>query len=342
MLVRFTVGNYRSFKERQVFSMAAGKHSRLKNHLVVVNGKRLLKGSVLFGANAAGKSNLIKAINFGKDIINPQIYKISKNICIFMVENKLYLGNGAVWEIANSKYAGKGLDKVEPVIYEYMPEFMQKGLLNREQQIERVVDILKEKYPKIAEDKIKEYLVKEIEEGNIDEVVIKAIGLLKEFKGTIKNCGAVALEEIARLSGINKATAEIIFLQTLIKEIFNGLFVRNNEEAIKNREKALNTSMSTMKQVMKDEYGIELEGYSIKELEEIGNMKEGEGAIVNVKYVKGKESKGHYITVIKRGEDKYSVIDPNVNGGKEVEYSLKGLKEILSGQKEIEKTQQKQ
>ena len=69
MLVRFTVENYRSFNERQVFSMAAGKHSRLKNHLVVVNGKRLLKGSVLFGANAAGKSNLIKAINFGKDII---------------------------------------------------------------------------------------------------------------------------------------------------------------------------------------------------------------------------------------------------------------------------------
>lgn len=69
MLVRFTVENYRSFKERQVFSMAAGKSTRLKNHLVVVNGKRLLKGSVLFGANAAGKSNLIKAINFGKKII---------------------------------------------------------------------------------------------------------------------------------------------------------------------------------------------------------------------------------------------------------------------------------
>ncbi|MBP3747968.1 MAG: AAA family ATPase [Ruminobacter sp.] len=69
MLVRFTVENYLSFNERQVFSMAAGKHTRLKNHLVVVNGKRLLKGGVLFGANAAGKSNLIKAINFGKNTI---------------------------------------------------------------------------------------------------------------------------------------------------------------------------------------------------------------------------------------------------------------------------------
>lgn len=68
MLIRFAVENYRSFKTRQVFSMAAGKYTRHKSHLIVINGKRLLKGAVLYGANAAGKSNLIKAINFGKNI----------------------------------------------------------------------------------------------------------------------------------------------------------------------------------------------------------------------------------------------------------------------------------
>lgn len=68
MLIRFTVENYRSFNERQVFSMAAGKHTRHKEQLVVANGKRLLKAGIIFGANASGKSNLIKAINFGKNI----------------------------------------------------------------------------------------------------------------------------------------------------------------------------------------------------------------------------------------------------------------------------------
>lgn len=68
MLIRFTVENYRSFNERQVFSMAAGKHTRHKEQVVVANGKRLLKAGVVFGANAAGKSNLIKAINFGKNV----------------------------------------------------------------------------------------------------------------------------------------------------------------------------------------------------------------------------------------------------------------------------------
>lgn len=68
MLIRFSVENYRSFNERQIFSMAAGKHTRHKEQVVVTKGKRLLKAGVIFGANAAGKSNLIKAINFGKNI----------------------------------------------------------------------------------------------------------------------------------------------------------------------------------------------------------------------------------------------------------------------------------
>jgi AAA15 family ATPase/GTPase len=68
MLVRFSVENYRSFKDRQVFSMVAGKHTRHNDQIIPLNGKRLLKVGVLYGANAAGKSNLIKAINFGMNV----------------------------------------------------------------------------------------------------------------------------------------------------------------------------------------------------------------------------------------------------------------------------------
>ena len=68
MLIRFSVENFLSFNQRQVFSMAAAKHTRHKEQLVIAQGKRLLKAGILFGANAAGKSNLIKAIKFGRDI----------------------------------------------------------------------------------------------------------------------------------------------------------------------------------------------------------------------------------------------------------------------------------
>ena len=73
-------------------------------------------------------------LNYGTDIVVPRVYQISKDVCLFMVENRLYLGNGAVWEIANSEYNGQTLAGVEPVVYEYMPEFMQRGLLNRQQE----------------------------------------------------------------------------------------------------------------------------------------------------------------------------------------------------------------
>ena len=64
MLIRFAVENYMSFKEQQVFSMAAGKGSRHPSHIISINDNRLLKSSFLFGANAAGKSNFIHAVDF--------------------------------------------------------------------------------------------------------------------------------------------------------------------------------------------------------------------------------------------------------------------------------------
>ena len=83
--------------------------------------------------------------NYGTGIFAPQIYQISKDVCLFMVNNKgylkWYLGNGAVWEIANSKYSGQTLDGVEPIVYEYMPEVVQKAIASRQ----AVVDIKNKK-----------------------------------------------------------------------------------------------------------------------------------------------------------------------------------------------------
>lgn len=64
MLIRFAVENYNSFKEQQVFSMVAGKQTRHSSHCFTVDGKRLLKSSFFFGANASGKSNFVRALDF--------------------------------------------------------------------------------------------------------------------------------------------------------------------------------------------------------------------------------------------------------------------------------------
>ena len=72
MLIRFFVKNFLSFRDEVEFSMVAGRSRRHPDH-VVTRGTpkdlRLLKTGVIFGANASGKTNLIKAMGFAQDFI---------------------------------------------------------------------------------------------------------------------------------------------------------------------------------------------------------------------------------------------------------------------------------
>ena len=75
MLIEFSVGNYRSFKEKVTFSMVAAnlvaKDKKLdENNVFAVNKDlKLLKSAAIYGANASGKSNLAKALAFMADFM---------------------------------------------------------------------------------------------------------------------------------------------------------------------------------------------------------------------------------------------------------------------------------
>jgi AAA15 family ATPase/GTPase len=70
MLIRFTVENFLSFGHKEVFSLLPGKGSLKSHHKTKpVKGTSVLKTAVIFGANASGKSNLIKSIEFGKKLV---------------------------------------------------------------------------------------------------------------------------------------------------------------------------------------------------------------------------------------------------------------------------------
>ena len=70
MLVEFRVGNYRSFREEQTLSLVASKDAELVGGNCVDKGKlRLLKAVGIYGPNASGKSNFIKALDVMKTII---------------------------------------------------------------------------------------------------------------------------------------------------------------------------------------------------------------------------------------------------------------------------------
>jgi len=69
MLINFTVGNYRSFKEKKTLSMEATAIKELKESVIEENKYRLLPSAVIYGANSSGKSNLLKAIATMKGVV---------------------------------------------------------------------------------------------------------------------------------------------------------------------------------------------------------------------------------------------------------------------------------
>ena len=70
MIQSLTVKNFLSFKDEVTFSFEATKDKAMEDYHVVeiVPGVKLLKLGVIYGANASGKSNLLEAFEFIKDI----------------------------------------------------------------------------------------------------------------------------------------------------------------------------------------------------------------------------------------------------------------------------------
>ena len=70
MLIEFKVENFLSFKEEVTFSKVASSDRSLPNNVIDFGkNKRFLRNAVIYGPNASGKSNLIKALEFVKDIV---------------------------------------------------------------------------------------------------------------------------------------------------------------------------------------------------------------------------------------------------------------------------------
>jgi AAA15 family ATPase/GTPase len=70
MLLEFSVGNYLSFREKKTLNLVASSISDYKETNIVASERHtLLKGVVIYGANASGKSNFIRAMSTMKRIV---------------------------------------------------------------------------------------------------------------------------------------------------------------------------------------------------------------------------------------------------------------------------------
>lgn len=90
MFIGFSVSNFLSFKDPQTMSMMASKVARHKEHILNGNGKKVLKTGLIYGANAGGKSNFIKAIDFSRDIILDGLEEVDLNRKYFRISKDGY------------------------------------------------------------------------------------------------------------------------------------------------------------------------------------------------------------------------------------------------------------
>jgi uncharacterized protein len=84
MLIEFSVTNFRSFRERQTLSMVAGRLSEhAETHSFdsgLVGFDRLLATTVLYGPNASGKTNLMRALQtMQQAVVNPATPNLALN-----------------------------------------------------------------------------------------------------------------------------------------------------------------------------------------------------------------------------------------------------------------------
>lgn len=91
MIVNFSVKNFGPIKEKQTLSFEAGRSTHLEDAYVYRIGKmRLLKIALIYGANASGKSTILKALDFLRDIV---LYPESKKTESFAFQPFLFDAN---------------------------------------------------------------------------------------------------------------------------------------------------------------------------------------------------------------------------------------------------------
>ena len=136
MLIRFNVKNFLSFSTRidkssEEFSMIAGKVRNKKEHIYTDDKIKILKFAAVFGANASGKSNLVKALDFMRSmIIQRQISGYSEKYCKTDSENKTKPSYFEVEMLIEDRYYAYGFEMIlnqNKIISEWLIELKANG-----------------------------------------------------------------------------------------------------------------------------------------------------------------------------------------------------------------------
>lgn len=193
MLIRFVVSNFLSFSEETEFNMLTGSVRRKKDHEYHFGDLSLLKTAAIYGANGAGKSNLVKAIALLQKIVTTGKWNYFTNIQTFRL-NPDYAEKPTSFEIEfvmEGKSYSYGLSLFQNIIAEewlYLTHFGKEDELvfNRRtlQDGETKIEV-NDRYFQSAEDKLRIKLYEEELLSN-NMPLIKQLGEARQVFEDIK------------------------------------------------------------------------------------------------------------------------------------------------------------
>ena len=150
MFRRFNVKNFMSFSCNdkglsEEFSMIPGKVRNMKEHIYDDSEIKLLKFAAIYGANASGKSNLIKAISCMKEILKKNSSKgYTDKYCRIGNDNRNKPSYFEVEIVLNKKMYSYGFEIVLNKS-EFISEWLIELKSNNEEEIIFERDIVKDK-----------------------------------------------------------------------------------------------------------------------------------------------------------------------------------------------------
>jgi AAA15 family ATPase/GTPase len=126
MIVNFSVQNFGSIKDKQTLSFEADKSTHLEDHYIIKtnSGLRLLKLALIYGANASGKTTILKALDFLREIVLEPAKKKTDSLEFnpFLFDTKTPKQNSVL-----------SLDFIQnEVRYFYEVEFNKNAIVNEE------------------------------------------------------------------------------------------------------------------------------------------------------------------------------------------------------------------
>lgn len=137
MLIRFNIKNFLSFNKSKdgssiEFSMIAGRTIRKSEHLYNDSNLKLLKLATIYGANASGKSNFVKALNFFRETVIKSLPKGNTEMyCKIDGDNNKDIPSYFEVEVkVNDKYYAYGFEVIlssSEFVSEWLVELDPKG-----------------------------------------------------------------------------------------------------------------------------------------------------------------------------------------------------------------------